>query len=419
MPFEIVAFWIRHQRCNLVLSFEKMKMRIAIATTSLIGITKQGEGVYLEQLLTGLQARDAHNEYYIFMPRKHRPLFPIWAKNFRVIEISDTYVKPFPSVFWYLFIYPFHLARHKIELVHLPEIRRIPILKICRTVLTVADLTNFRVKGRIGGFRLAYNWFVCRVLLRQADLICVHAENTKRDLETIWSIDPEKIKVIPHGIPSHFQPRDRSESFQRLKKYGVRTPCIVCVSRLEHPLKNHAVLLNAFAILKRKELPHMLILVGKRGKGYEKIEEEIKRLELEEDVRCVGFVPDEDLPYFYNIAEVSVFPSLYEGFGYPVLESFASGVPLIVSRSSSLVEVGGNACLFFEPHNAEELAEKILLVLREEKMRQQLIQAGFQRAAQYTLDEEINRTLYLYELLGNSLNGRKLGNPMEREQSLT
>jgi len=377
-------------------------MRIAISTASLLGVTKQGEGVYLDQLLTGLQRIDPDNQYFIFMPKQHRAIFQIAAPNFHVIEISNVTSNPFLNVLWYLTAYPLLLAKYHIDVVHLPEIRRIPAVKVCAMVLTVADLVNFRIAGRAGRFRLIYNWLLCRFLLSSADVICVHAENTKRDLQEIWKVGSEKIRVIPHGIAPCFRPRERTEYSGFVSQYDIPDSAIVCVSRLEHPLKNHITLLRAFARLKERGLPHTLLLVGKPGKGHATIEREIERLGIKDNVRLFGYVPEEDLPYFYNVSQLSVFPSLYEGFGYPVLESFASGVPLVASRSSSIVEVAGDAALLFEPHDEVELAEKMWMVLNDMELRNTLIQAGFKRAARFSVEEEARRTLELYQSLGGT-----------------
>ena len=381
-------------------------MRLGISTASFLSVAKQGEGVYLEQLLTGLQKIDSANQYFVFMPAQHQSIFQTAASNVHVIEISNLVRYPILSVLWYLFVYPFLLAKYRIDVVHLPEIRRIPLFKVCPTVLTVADLTNFRIRGKAGTLRLVYNSLLCRFLLSSADAICVHAENTKRDLQDIWRVSPDRISVIPHGIDSRFRTRQWNQISMFRAKYSIDDPAIVCVSRLEHPLKNHTVLLRAFARLKERGLQHCLLLVGQRAKGHEIVEREIRQLGLTKAVRIFGFVPEEDLPYFYNVAQLSVFPSLYEGFGYPVLESFASGVPLVASRSSSITEVAGNAALLFQPQDDAELAEKMWTVLQDVALQKTLIQSGFERVAQFSVEEEARRTLELYQ--STYSNSRKL-----------
>src|SRR3989338_5452611 len=131
-------------------------MRLGISTASFLSVAKQGEGVYLDQLLTGLQNISSANQSCVFMPAQHQSIFQTAASNVHVIEISNLVRYPILSVLWYLFVYPFLLAKYRIDVVHLPEIRRIPLFKVCPTVLTVADLTNFRIRGKAGTLRLVY-----------------------------------------------------------------------------------------------------------------------------------------------------------------------------------------------------------------------------------------------------------------------
>ncbi|MBI1922658.1 glycosyltransferase family 4 protein [Candidatus Poribacteria bacterium] len=375
-------------------------MRIGLSTSSVIGTQIGGLGVYIRNLLLALQRVDHDNEYIIFMPHHHRGLFPVESPNFHIVDSTNFSNQPFPNVLWHLFVLPLLIRQYRIDVLHLPEVRRIPAFHACPMLLTVHDLVNFRVKGRVTGLRLLYRWFYSRALMSIPDRLMTPSESTRHDLAEILGYDSATIPVIPYGIYPQFRPYPRDESLAALAEYKVPARSILCVSRLEHPQKNHVTLLRAFAKLKlTRGLPHKLIFVGPNWNGHEVVDQEIDRLGLAEDVILYGYVPHELVPHFYNVAEVCVYPTLYEGFGLPALEALACGVPLITSRVSSLPEVVGDAGILFDPYRPDDLAEALARLIDDENLRTLYVQKGLARAAQFSWDRAALRTIELYSQL--------------------
>ena len=178
----------------------------------------------------------------------------------------------------------------------------------------------------------------------------------------------------------------------------MRAPFILYVGRIQ-ARKNLPRLVEAYARVRRQGANVGLVMVGKKDWQSERLLEKIRELGLESDVLFPGFVPFEDLPLFYNAAEVFVFPSFFEGFGLPVIESMASGVPTITSFGSSLEEVAGEGALLIDPADTGSIAAALEKVLADRELRQRLSAAGVRRAGQFKQDELVEKTLEVYRSL--------------------
>jgi glycosyltransferase involved in cell wall biosynthesis len=169
---------------------------------------------------------------------------------------------------------------------------------------------------------------------------------------------------------------------------------VLYIARLEHPGKNHVRLLEAFAALKRTtDLPHKLVLVGGRWNGAETILAKVGELGLGDQVVFPGFVPNEAIPALYAAADAFAFPSLFEGFGIPVLEAMASGTPVCAANTSSVPEVVGDAGLLFDPLDVPAMTDCLLRLLQDQPLRQRLIASGIERAAKFTWETAAEATL--------------------------
>jgi glycosyltransferase involved in cell wall biosynthesis len=180
-------------------------------------------------------------------------------------------------------------------------------------------------------------------------------------------------------------------------RWGLDRPFILNVGTLE-PRKNQTRLIQAYAMLKeRTQLPHQLVIAGGRGWLYEDIFRRVNELGLKQDVRFLGYVAEEDLPALYNLADVFVFPSVYEGFGLPPLEAMACGTPVICSNSSSLPEVVGDAAIQVRPGDPDALVEAMEEVLNDGMVRQRLRDAGVEQAKRFSWEAAAQRLLSIYE----------------------
>jgi len=239
-----------------------------------------------------------------------------------------------------------------------------------------------------------YYYRVSRAIhLNTYDQILVNSETTKRDLVHHLGVPQERISVTLLGKDDRFMRIDDIAKNQRVReKYGLPQSYLLFTGTLE-PRKNITGLLEAYGNTRAREILK-LVITGKKGWLYKEIFETVKRLNLKDRVVFTGFADDPDLPSIYSMAKVFVYPSLYEGFGLPVLEAMACGVPVITSRVRSLREVTGEAAVLVDPHNVEALAKSIdTVVFSSDQAYEQLSRASVAQAAKFSWERTAQQTL--------------------------
>lgn len=233
------------------------------------------------------------------------------------------------------------------------------------------------------------------LFVRAARQIIAVSRQTARDLVDLYRADPAKITVIYNGVDSAFQPPDEATVRAARTRYSPDRPYLLMLGTLE-PRKNHRLALRALARLKTLGHPHRLVLAGGQGWLFDPVQQEVARLGLEGDVLFPGYIPNADLPGLYAAADCVLMPSLYEGFGLPMLEAMACGAPVVASTASSLPEVGGDAALYVSPHDDEALAAAIHLVLTQPALADALAARGLARAASFTWAHCAAQTVEVY-----------------------
>ena len=229
------------------------------------------------------------------------------------------------------------------------------------------------------------------------------SEFSAADIARRFDLPREKITVAHLAASPDFHPRDKGQSQEHLaRKYGLSFPFILYVGRIQ-ARKNLSRLVEAYARLRKQGLEAKLVLVGKKDWQAGQLLEKIKELGLQDSVIFPGFVPFDDLPIFYNAAEVFVFPSFFEGFGLPVVESMASGVPTITSFGSSLEEVAGDGALLIDPRDTGSITDALGKVLGDPGLQRDLIARGLKRSKDFTAGNLAEKALGRV-----SLSGRKL-----------
>lgn len=341
-------------------------VRFAVSTSAKIGPNEDGLSEYLRNVLTALAAASPADELFVYVPRNHAHLFPELVDgthaNVTVRWIHPAFNRPVLNVAWHLFIYPILLLRDRVDVVHLPEYRRPLVVAPCPTVMTVHDLVGL-ITNRFDPWRSIYNRGIALPLIARAGRLIAVSHNTKRDLVARLNVPEHRVTVIHNGAAARFQPRRREELPPAvLDRYDHLRPFVLCVSRIEHPNKNHVKLLRAVA---RFSAPVRLVLAGQLHWNHERVLAELSALSLEDRVTLLGHVPAADLPYLYNLAELVVFPSVYEGFGFPVLEAYASDVPVVSSNTSSLPELATNEDMMFDPADPDDIRRTMERFLRQ------------------------------------------------------
>lgn len=268
-----------------------------------------------------------------------------------------------------------------------------------RTVFTLHDLIFLHYPE----YHLPYNrWYLTFAIpryLRAADIIVTPSECSRQDAIRFYGLQESKIKVICEAPAPYFEPATDEASLNRVRqKYGVPPKFILHVGTIE-PRKNLSRLLDAFNSLLVDWPELKLVLVGKKGWLYDSFFQRLYALGLQNCVIFPGFVDDLDLPAFYQLAQVFVFPSLYEGFGLGPLEAMACGTPVVSSNSSSLPEVVGEAGLLIDPTDTAALASALRRVLADAELRTDLSGRSLVQAQKFSWDKAANELMELYQSL--------------------
>lgn len=284
-----------------------------------------------------------------------------------------------------------------------------PIIHPKKTVMMVHDVAAARFPQSYNWFERWYSLWSAKYAVKKLWRVIVPSQFTKNELQKetrIQGYKDTRISVVHHGYDTRYRKiEDKIEIEEVLKKYGIEKPFIMTIGRLEEK-KNTKRIVEAFNLLKRKNNQSsifnlQLLLVGKPGYGYDKVKKAIESSRFRDDIITPGWIDEEDLPYLMNAAEVFVFPSLYEGFGMPILEALACGTPVVASKQTSLEEVGADAAEYVDAGNSEDIARAISRLLTDENFKNQSIQKGLQRATQFSWETCAQKTLSI--LLQNSL----------------
>jgi glycosyltransferase involved in cell wall biosynthesis len=267
-----------------------------------------------------------------------------------------------------------------------------------RRLVTIHDLVWRLYPETATAFNL---WISRRFIGRsisQANQIVADSESTRRDLEQVLGVPRSKIRVVHLGVADTYHPRDPAASARFIAaKFRVSENYISAVGTIE-PRKNLVTLIEAMALLRSRDaLRHQLLLAGASGWKNSQIYASIKRHGLTpEQVKFLGYVPDEDLPLLYSGAAAFVFPSLYEGFGLPLVEAMACGVPIVASNVSSIPEVVKDGAMLVSPRSPEGFADAITRITSDSSLRRTLAQKGLERAQHFRWDNAAREMLQLF-----------------------
>lgn len=316
------------------------------------------------------------------------------------------FFRPVADILWHRYGLKKMAADHHFDLVHVPTIRRIPGPLPCPSVLTVHDLGPVRMKRKYGLLRQFYHEHLIPRMLGSVSAIVTPSSYTRDDLIELYRADASKITVVANGVDhALFNPGEPEVSREFLRvNYKLTAPFFVYISRLEHPAKNHVPLIEAFGRFKSKTgLPHQLVLVGSRWNGYEAILAAAKRGIDDGSVFIAGHVPRQQLPHFLRASVAMVYPSLFEGFGLPVIEAMACGTPVACSRSSSLTEIAEGHGLLFDPNDPEQIQIALEKLATDETLRSELSRKGLAHAASFTWERSVEETIAVWR---RTLGGR-------------
>jgi len=383
----------------------------------MIGITsfggdagKSGISQYIIHLLRAYCEAGLDDQFELFTYLDEKKFFVPPLNRYSILRFPDSCRHPVLNVAWHQLILPYWCHNRRYEVLFLPAgNRRVPLWVPCPTVGTVHDFSSLHVANKYDPARKFYITQVLPFLVRKLTRVVTLSESSKRDIVEFAQVSEDRVHVTPLAADTAiFYPVDKEAAFERIQnKYGLRTPFILYISRLEHPGKNHVSLIEAFARLKKQEkIPHQLVLTGSDWIGAEHVHRAAEESGVARDICFTGFVAGSDLPAFYNACDLFVFPSLYEGFGLPVLEAMACGVPVACSNVSSLPEVAGEAALLFDPADPESIQRQLERLIGDPILREDCIRRGLERCKQYSWKDTAMRTWEVLQLAAEEQSSR-------------
>lgn len=372
-------------------------MRIAISLV--MDAAKSGGWQVMNNIINVLKKIDKKNEYILYVENTYNNDLGSLPNNFHIVRTSINANLPLLNILWHTFILPVRIMKDKVDILHLPSHSLSLLFKVKPTILTILDLTEYRLKNHYSKSRMLYRKVMLPISSKLADKIIAISEYTKEEIIRIFKIRPQKILVVYNAANSRYKPIDKAQCKEFLrKKYKIGFPFILYVGQIQHPNKNIVRLLRAFSKIKSDfRVTHKLVLVGKSHPSANIVYQTVDELHLNKDVFFTGYIPDEDLPYFYNAASLFVYPSLYEGFGIPVTEAMACGCPVIASDTSSLPEVAGDAGILIDPNNIDEIAKAIIEVLNNSIKREEMIQKGFKQIKKFSWEDSAKKYIEICE----------------------
>jgi len=349
-------------------------MKIAIDAHS-IGTQAGGNETYFRQLLHGLRLDQSDNQYIVF--HGHGAVLDEIEGDSRFTAVRI----PKNPVLRLAISLPLILRKMKPEVFHCQYV--LPPFINTRTIVSIHDLAHEHFPESFHPLEAVRMRMQVRATAKRAGHITTISKFSAADIERTYGISPEKISVAHLSAAERFHPRNKQSCQDHLSRtYGIDFPFILYVGRIQER-KNLLRLVEAYDRLRKQGTTVKLVIAGKKDWQAEKLLARVNDLGLTGAVFFPGYIPDDDLPLFYGAAEVFVFPSIFEGFGLPVVESMASGVPTITSYGSSLEEVAGDGALLVDPYDVPAMAETIQRLLENAELRERMIGQGLRRSAEF------------------------------------
>jgi glycosyltransferase involved in cell wall biosynthesis len=356
---------------------------------------EQGGGIgrYVRELVAALALEDSQTAYHLFVAgqgEKPLPAAPGENFTFQATRLSAKWL----ARLWQRARLPIHIERWTgpLDLFHATDFVLPPTQRRTKTVLTVHDLTFARVPESTNPRLKAYLDQVVPRSVAKANFVLADSEATKNDLIALYGTQPEKIAVLLSGVNPRFRPTHQEAAIRAKYQLGP-APYLFAIGTV-HPRKNYSRLIAAMAHVPP---PYRLVIAGGRGWQQEEIAQMVSQHSLEGRVQFIGFADDADLPALYTSARVYAYPSLYEGFGLPILEAFACGTPVLTANVSSLLEVAGDAAWLIDPYDVVAIGQGLHRLAEDEALRQTLIARGHQQASAFTWERAARQLRGIYQ----------------------
>ncbi|UOF91483.1 glycosyltransferase family 4 protein [Fodinisporobacter ferrooxydans] len=367
-------------------------MRIGVDARPLSG-NRTGIGNYTLQLLLNLVNQENPHEYFLFAHKEFDLPKELQCLQ-KVIRTARS------GTLWMQYGLPFLLEKYKIDLFWGPNYT-IPLLHLSpiKTVLTIHDMVSFIYPKTLPKKTVLHNLYALPLYVKNADWVITDSNSTMYDVQSFLGVNDDRISSLPLGVSeSYFKKRANSKNV--INSYGlIPNQFILYVGTIE-PRKNLETIIKAYLEVNKKlEFLPDLVIIGKKGWGYDSFFDCVQSSKLNTKIHILEYISDEDLACFYQEALMMIYPSLYEGFGLPVLEAMASGLPVITSNVSSLPEVVGDAGLLVNPYSVSELSNAICLLVYDGNLRNEISGKARRRASSFSWKNTANKTREIFDHL--------------------
>ncbi len=373
---------------------KRRNMRVGINASKFFEVNT-GVGRYTSNLCKHILETDGKNDYYLYSPGQMNITIKTDSKRIHFKKSGITRQNNTLRILWEQIGLPLYSMNDRLDLFHYTD-HALSLLQRTRPVIiTVHDIAYIKFPWLFNKSRQIYKQYIIDRSIRKADVIIVPSYSTKKDIVQYFGISDGKIRVIYHGVENRFCPIRNVEEY-RLKN-NLPLKMILNVGTLE-PRKNVVTLIRAFKKLRERGLKdYNLVIAGEKGWLYKQIFKEIRSGGVEQSILVLGVVRDEDLPMLYNCAEIFVYPSLYEGFGFPPLEAMACGIPVITSNTSSLPEVVGDAGIMVNPTDVNSLCDSMFNLLHDRELWHHMSSKGLERAKSFSWAKAAREILEIYK----------------------
>lgn len=381
----------------------KMAMNILIDIRPLMDKRYSGVAEYTFELLKALLTVDQENQYWLFYNSYHDVSDRLPTFNYPNVSIIRT---RYPNKFFNYVLLKFCHRPYFDKIIGQPiDIFFMPHLNFARwsssisSIVTVHDLSFIHYPKFFNWRKNIWHWLLSvKKLLKRSTIVVALSENTQRDIKQYTNLDASRLVTILSGISDNFQiiKKEDSRLVEVAQKYQLPNSFILFLGTIE-PRKNIEGLISAFEIIKKKQPSGLkLVIAGGRGWKAKPVYQAAAKSSFANDIIFLDYVEAAEKVYLYNLATIFVYPSFYEGFGFPPLEAMASGTPTIVSATSSLPEVVGDGAVMVDPYNPSTIATAISEVIHDESLRLQLIEKGKEQAAKFKWTDTAEQYLNIF-----------------------